>query len=134
MRNETTLPRLLLISGMVALLVMAFLFDFAATALQIQNSTGAGLETVLVMLYPVFELALVLGGMGIFWYFFSSKERSRLVTFLFLVIGLLVLFGVPLLFFLPAPMALYELIQFIRPHTYMFQAGAMLAVIGILSL
>jgi hypothetical protein len=134
MRNEDTLPRLLMISAMFALIIMALLFDFAITALQVQNSTGAGLEPVLVMLFPLFELLLVFGGMGIFWYLFASGERSKLVTTLFLVVGLLIVFGTPLLFFLPVPMAFYGLVQYIQPGTYVFQVGAMLTVIGILSI
>jgi hypothetical protein len=134
MRNENTLRRVLLLSAIIALLLMALIFDFIIAVLQVQNSQGAGLEPVLVVLFSLFELLLVLGGMGVFWYLVSSGERSRLVSWSFLVGGLLVLFGTPLLYFLPVPMTMLALVEFIQPGTYVFQTGAVLAVIGMFSL
>lgn len=133
MRNETTVRRLLLVSAMIALLLMALMFDFIITSMQLGNSQGAGLEPYLIVLFSVFELLLMLGGMGVFWYFFASGERSKLGIWLFLIVGLLVLFGTPLLYFLPVPTSALALVQFIQPGTYVFQMGGMLAVIGILS-
>src|SRR5690606_9288538 len=51
MRNEKTLPRLLLISAILAMLLMALMFDFIVMTMQVRNSQGAGLEPVLVILF-----------------------------------------------------------------------------------
>jgi len=134
MTNSKLLPRLLLFSGMIALPLMAFLFDLAVTGLQIRNSEGAGLETLLVWLFPLFELLLVLGGLGLFWYMYSSAQQDRPAGIAFAVAGLLLLFLTPLLFFLPVPMTLYALVQYVSPGSYLFQAGALLGVAGLLSL
>ncbi len=134
MSNSKLLPRLLLFSGMIALLLMAFLFDLAVTGLQIRNSEGAGLEPLLVWLFPLFELLLALGGLGLFWYLFSSAQKDRPIGSAFTIFGLLLLFLTPLLFFLPVPMTLYAIVQYVSPGSYLFQAGALLGVTGLLSL
>lgn len=132
--NNKLLTRLLLFSGLIGLLVMSFLFDIVTSSLQQFNSEGAGLEPVLVVLFPVFEVIVVLGGLGLFWYLFSNPERDRLVGSVFAVIGLLLVFLTPLLFFLPVPMAVYAVVQFVAPSTFLFQSGALLGVAGALSL
>jgi uncharacterized membrane protein len=132
--NNTTLNRLLLLSSMVALLVMSFLFDLGTTALQIKNSEGVGLEPLLVVLFPVFEVIVVLGGMGLFWYLFTSPGRDRLIGWVYAVVGLLIVFMAPLLFFLPVPMTVYALVQYFTPGTFLIHAGGLLGVGGALSL
>ena len=134
MSNGKTLPRLLLFSGLIALLVMSILFDIGISALQVRNSEGAGLEPLLVVLFSVFEVIVVGGGMGLFWYLFTSPGRDRLMGWIFAVIGLLLVFLAPLLFFLPVPMVVYALVQIVSPGSYLFQAGALLGVGGALSL
>lgn len=134
MSNEKTLSRLLLLSGLFALLVMSLLFDIGASALQVRNSEGAGLEPLLVVLFPVFEVIVVLGGLGLFWYLFAAAGPDRLAAQIFAVIGLLLTFAAPLLFFLPVPMTVYGLAQYVAPGTYLFQAAALLGVGGALSL
>jgi hypothetical protein len=134
MANQKMLSRLLLLSGLVALLVMSLLFDIGASALQIKNSEGAGLEPLLVVLFPVFEVIVVLGGLGLFWYLFSSPEADKLAGWIYTVVGMLVVFFAPLLFFLPVPMTFYALVQFVAPGSFLIQAGALLGVGGALSL
>jgi hypothetical protein len=134
MRSEKLLPRILLFSGMAGLLVMAFIFDFILNSLQVENVGGAGYEPVLVLLFPAFALVLVLGALGLFWYQFSSGDHSRAVGVVFSVVGLLLLFATPLLFFLPVPMSVYAVVQFVQPYSYAFLASALLAGSGLLSL
>lgn len=134
MSDSKLLPRLLLFSGMIALPLMAFLFDLAVMGLQIRNSEGAGLEPLLVWLFPLFELLLALGGLGLFWYLFSSAQKDRPIGVAFITLGLLILFLTPLLFFLPVPMTLYAIVQYVSPGSYLFQAGALLGIAGLLSL
>jgi hypothetical protein len=124
---------MLLLSAIPALLIMAFIFDFASGALQEQNMAGAGYEPLLVWLLPIFELILVLGGMGLLWLAVRFDARSKLVGYPALVVGLLIVLLPPLLFFF-APMNLYFLVQYVQPGTYMFTAGALLAGVGVFSL
>jgi hypothetical protein len=134
MSEEKTLPRLLLLSGLIALLVMSLLFDIGTSALQVKNSEGAGLEPLLVVLFPVFEVLVVLGGLGLFWFLFTSPGRDRLIGWIYAIVGLLIVFLAPLLFFLPVPMAVYALVQYVAPGSFLIQAGALLGVGGALSL
>lgn len=134
MPNNKSLTSVLLLSGMLALLVMSVLFDVATSALQARNSEGAGLEPVLVLLFPIFAIITVLGGLGLFWYLFSAPESHRRLSWVFAVVGLLLVFLAPLLFFLPVPMSVFALARYSEPGTFLFQAGALLVGVGLLSL
>jgi hypothetical protein len=78
-------------------------------------------------------MVIVLGGLGLFWYLITSPTKAVGVMIAYILIGSLILYGLPLLFFLPVPEALLSLVQFIQPGTFFFQAGAILAMAGILS-
>lgn len=132
--NENSLSRLLLLSAIPAILLMAFLFDFGSTAIRQSNAEGAGLEPLLVILYPVFELLIVMGVLGLFWFLMQSGVKHRLAVGLMAVVGLLVLYGTPLMFFLPVPMTWYAAIDFISPGTFLFQAGALMGGAALLSM
>jgi hypothetical protein len=132
--SEKTTSRILLISAIPAILLMAFLFDLAVAALAQQNAEGAGWEPVLIILYPLFELVIVLGALGLFWYLFRTEPRSTGISITLTVVGFIVLFSTPLLFFLPFPVSWMALVDFFRPGTYMFQAGALMGGAGLLSL
>lgn len=132
--SEKSLTRLLLFSGLFALLVMSLLFDIGAEALQMRNAEGAGLEPLLVVLFPLFEVIVILGGLALFWYLLAAPGQDRLVGQVFAVIGLLLTFAAPLLFFLPVPMSAYALAQYFAPGSFLFQAAALLGVGGALSL
>ena len=132
--NNTSLNRLLLISGLIALLVMSFLFDIISNYLEIQTIQGAGYQSLLVLLLPVFQLIVVLGGLGLFWYLNTSPNRNRLESWIFTVVGLLLVFLEALLFFLPVPMSVYTLAQLIAPGTYLFLGASLVCVAGALNL
>jgi Na+-driven multidrug efflux pump len=134
MNNEKMTSRLLLISGLIALLVMSFLFDFIASYLEVQTIQGAGYQSLLVVLLPVFQLIVVLGGLGLFLYLYTSPTRNRLEAWIFAVVGLLLVFLEALLFFLPIPMSFYALAQLFAPGTYLFLAGSLAGVIGVMTL
>lgn len=132
--NENSLSRLLLLSAIPAILLMAFLFDFGSTAIQQSNAEGAGLEPLLVILYPIFELLIVMGVLGLFWALMQAGTQNRLAIWVMATIGLVVLYGTPLIFFLPVPMSWYAAIDFLRPGTFLFQGGAMMGGAALLSL
>ncbi len=132
--NEKTTSNVLLLSVIPAILLMAFLFDFAVAGLAQQNAGGAGWEPLLVVLYPIFELLIVCGVLGLFWYLFRTEPRSRGVAILLAVIGFVVLFSTPLLFYLPVPISWMGAVDFLSPGTFVFQAGALMGGVGLLSL
>ena len=134
MDNGKMVSRLLLLSGLIALLVMSFLFDFISSYLEVQTILGAGYQSLLVVLLPVFQLIVVLGGLGLFWYLNTSPNRNRLESWIFAVVGLLLVFFEALLFFLPVPMSVYTLAQLFAPGTYLFLAGSLTGVIGVMTL
>jgi len=132
--NEKTTSNVLLISVIPAILLMAFLFDFAVMALAQQNAGGAGWEPLLVVLYPLFELLIVCGVLGLFWYLFRTEPRSRGISILLAAIGFVVLFSTPLLFYLPVPTSWLGAVDFLSPGTFLFHAGALMGGVGLLSL
>ena len=134
MNNEKLLPRLLLISSLIALLVMSFIFDFIASRLELKTIEGGNYQSVLVVLLPVFQLILVLGGLGLFWYLSTSPNRNRLESWIFTIVGLLLVFFEALLFFLPVPMSYYALAQLVAPGTYLFLGASLVCVAGALNL
>lgn len=132
--NNKSLTRLLLLSGLVALLVMGLLFDLGATVMSIRNTEGLGLEPWMAVLFPLAGLILVTGGLWLFWRLVSSPEQDRLVGWIYAIVGLLLVFTTPLLFFLPAPMSVYALVQFVSPGSFLFQVAAILGMAGVFSL
>jgi hypothetical protein len=132
--NNKSLSRLLLLSGLVALLVMGLLFDLGATVMSIRNTEGLGLEPVMAVLFPIAAVILVTGGLWLFWYQVSRPERDRLVGWIYAIVGLLLVFSTTLLFFLPVPMSVYALVRFVSPGSFLFQVAAILGVAGVFSL
>lgn len=131
MKNESGLSRVLLISGLFALPLMSLLFDIVLQGLQIRNSEGAGLEGVLVPLFPIFALVVVLVGLGLGRFL---ADGGRGISIVYAIVGLVLLFATPLIYFLPVPEGFYALIPYVQPGTSLFLAGAMLAGIGIIHL
>ncbi|OGO36268.1 MAG: hypothetical protein A2W35_09720 [Chloroflexi bacterium RBG_16_57_11] len=134
MNNEKLLPRLVLLSSLIALLVMSFLFDLISSLLEIQSIQGAGYQSVLVVLLPIFQLVLVFAGMGLFRYLNNSPDNNNLVSWIFVVVGLLFVFFEALLFFLPVPLSIYSISQLAAPGTYLFLGGSLVCIAGMLNL
>jgi hypothetical protein len=134
MDSGKLLPRLLLLSSLVALLALSFIFDFIASRLEIISIEGGGSQSVLVILLPIFQLVLVLGGLALFWYLITSPRRNRLESWIFMLVGLLLVFTEALLFFLPVPMSYYALAQLLAPGTFLFLGASLVCVAGALNL
>lgn len=130
--SDKNIQRVALYSAIPAILIMALIFDFAVSSIQMRNVEGAGYEPILVVLYSLFELILVSGGMGLAWGLFKSDDPQHGPALALAIIGLLVVFASPLLFFLPVPEAVYALVEYVRPGTFLFQAGGLLAAAGLL--
>lgn len=134
MNNEKTMQRVLLLSGMIALLLLAFLFEYVMAGLLTRSTEEAGMEPVLISLYTLFEILLVLGGLALAWYLLSSGGAGKVIKIVFLIVGLLTLALFPMLFFLPVPEQMYALVQFVQPRSYPYHAGGILATAGLLGL
>jgi hypothetical protein len=86
------------------------------------------------LLLPIFQLVLVFSGLGLFWYLASSPNRNKLESWIFTIIGLILVFFEALLFFLPVPMTVFSLSQLVAPGTYLFLGASLVCVMGALNL
>lgn len=132
--KEKSLNLALLTGAMVGLLLLAFAFDILLQALVERNSSQGGLDQLLVFIFPLLELLLMVGAIGLVWLMVSSGGFSRWASIIYMVVGLLVLYSTSFLFILPAPDSLYVIVQYLSPGTFLYQASAAVAAVGLFSL
>lgn len=132
MNNQRVLSLILALSGMIGLLFLAFFSDQLLTFMFMGNSQDTGIPPLLVWLYPALELVWMLAGLALFLYVVNMKAWNYLVSAIFLVTGLLVVFAGALMFVLPIPQQFYLLLEFVSPSAYLYHAGALVAVTGIM--
>jgi hypothetical protein len=132
--KEKSLNLALLTGAMVGMLLLAFGFDMLMQALVVRNSTQGGLDQWLVWLFPLCQLLWMVGAVGLVWLMVSRGGFSWLVSVIYLVIGLLILYSTSLIFVLPVPESTYVIIQYLSPGTFLYQASGAVAAIGIFSL
>ena len=119
---------------MLGLLLLAFVFDILLQALVDRNSSQGGLDQLLVWLFPLLQLLWMVGAVGLVWLMISSGGFSRWVSVIYMVVGLVVLYSTSFLFVLTVPESFYVIIQYISPGTFLYQASAAVAAIGLFSL
>ena len=134
MSNNRLQNSFLLTSGMIGLLVLAFILDLVVRSMMLKNVEGAGFESILVWLFPLFSLLWMLAGLFLMRHMFTSGAYSRAVSIILLIISLPILYGTSLLFVLPAPESFYRLVEYISPGTFLFTASAFTAAASLLSL
>ena len=134
MQSNRFLTQLLLLSAVLALLVLGYLFDTGLNALAPSAEMDMNITRVLIWLAPLFQLLLVLAALFLFWLIYTNGEYSQWVCYTAIVIGLLLLYTPSLLFVLPLPDSLYILTETLAPGTFMFQASALVAGIGFVTL
>jgi hypothetical protein len=132
--KEKSLNTALLIGGMIGILLLAFAFDLILQVLVNRNSTQGGLDQMLVWLFPLLQLLWAVAAIGLVWLMISRGGYSRLVSAIYLVFGLLVLYSTSFLFVLPVPESFYVIIQYLSPGTTLYQASGAVAAIGLFSL
>ena len=132
--KEKSLNLALLIGAMFGLLLLAFVFDISMQALVERNSTQGGLEQWLVWLFPLCQLLWMVAAIGLVWLMVSSGGFSRLVSVIYMVFGLFILYSTSLLFVLPVPESTFVIIEYLSPGTFLYQACGAVAAIGIISL
>jgi len=119
---------------MIALLVLALVLDVLITGLVDRNAQTGALNVPLVWLFSLFQFIWMLGAIGVVWLMISGGGFSRWVSLVYLLIGLIILYTNPILFVNELPDSLYVVVQFVSPGTLVFQAGGVLAAVGLLSL
>jgi hypothetical protein len=134
MRNNSPLTDIVLSSGAIGLLLLAFLFE-AVLGLMIPGENApisAGMPVV--FLTPLFELLLMCAVVALIWVMHSHREYGRIVSAVYLIVGLLFLYSNALLAVLPLPDALYVLTIYAAPDTLVFHAAGAAAALGLISL
>jgi hypothetical protein len=124
---------LLLAGGLAGLLVLAILLDFGRNALLAGAESASGQQRLFFLL-PLMQLLLMLAALGLIWLCLSSVGYSRWVSVVYLVVGLLLLYALGLLSALPFPDWMYNLVLYLTPESYLFQAGGAAAALGLISL
>lgn len=124
---------LLLVSRLAGLLVLAFLMDSLRRVL-LDGAESAADAQRLAFLLPLMQILLMLAVLGLIWVCLSSAGYSRWVTVVYLVVGLSLLYALGLLSALPFPEALYVLVLYLSPDSYLFQVGGATAALGLISL
>jgi hypothetical protein len=134
LKKESPLHNLLLVSGMIGLLVLALILDIVLSGLTERNSQMGGLNVTLVWMYPLVQFIWMLGAIGLAWLMITGGSFSRWVSAIYLIVGLLILYTNPILYVNELPDSLYVVVQYLAPGTMVFQAGGLIAAIGLLSL
>lgn len=132
-RSARRLNDLLLVGGLVALLILAFLLDALRNFL-VSDVQTAGDQQRLYFLLPLMQLLLMLAALGLIWLGLSSAGYSRWVPFVYLLVGLLLLYALGLLSALPFPDWMYNLVLYLSNESYLFQAGGAAAALGLITL
>ncbi len=132
--KEKSLRLALLVGAMLGLLILAFIFDILLQRLVELNSSQGGLDQLLVWLFPLLQLLWMVGAIGLVWWMVTGGGFSRWISVIYMVVGLIVLYSTSFLFVLTLPESFYGLIQYLSPGTFLYQASAAVAAIGLFSL
>jgi hypothetical protein len=132
-RSSRRLNDLLLTGGLAGLLILALLLDFLRNGM-LAGAESASDQQKLFFLLPLMQLVLMLAALGLIWLCLSRAGYSRWVSVIYLVVGLLLLYGLGLLSALPFPDWMYNLVLYLTPESYLFQAGGAAAALGLISL
>jgi hypothetical protein len=132
--KEKAIRIALLVGAMLGMLILAFVFDILLQALVERNSSQGGLDQLLVWLFPLLQLLWMVGAVGLVWWMISGGGFSRWVSVIYMAVGLVVLYATSFLFVLTLPESFYVIIQYLSPGTFLYQASAAVAAIGLFSL
>ncbi len=134
MKEGRALQNILLVSGLVGMLLLAFAFDLIIQNMVNQNAQTGMLVTTLVWLFPLMLFLWSLAAIGLVWWMISGGGYSRSVCWIYLIVGLLLLFISPILFVNEFPDSFYIIVQYLTPGSLLSQAGGAAAAIGLLSM
>lgn len=131
--TSRSVNNLLLLSGLVGLLILAFLLDTLRNFLLTGAESTTG-QVKLFFLLPLLQLAMMLAALGLVWLFLSSAGYSRWITVIYLAAGLVLLYTLGILSVLPFPDSFYNVVLYLSLESYLFQAGGAAAALGLISL
>ncbi|MCC6956933.1 MAG: hypothetical protein IT316_09085, partial [Anaerolineales bacterium] len=113
MSESRGLQNLLLVSGVIGLLVLGFVFDLILQALLDRNAQLGTLDTTLVWFYPLLQFLFVAAVVGLVWLMIAGGGYSRWVSVVYLLIGLALLYYNPVLYVNELPDSLYVVVQYL---------------------
>jgi len=134
MKEGRSLQNILLVSGLVGMLLLAFVFDLIIQNLIQINTQSGTLMVVLVWLFPLLQFLWLLAPIGLVWLMISGGGYGRWVSWVFLIFGLAFLYINPVLFVNELPDSLYVIVQYLTPGSLLIQGAGAAAAIGLLSL
>jgi hypothetical protein len=132
-RTARRLNDLLLLGGLAGLIILAILLDSLRNFL-LEGAETAGDQKRLFFLLPLMQLLVMLAVLSLIWLCLSSAGYSRWVSAVYLAVGLLLLYAMAFLAVLPFPDWMYNLLLYLTPESYLFQAGGAAAALGLISL
>lgn len=134
MTGNKFLQNSLLLGGMIGLILLGFIFDLLINSLVERNSQTGGLEVTLVWLFPLMQFLWMVALVGLIWLMIRGGGYSRMISVLYIGVGLLILYTNPILFVNELPDSFYVVVQYLNPGSLLFQSGGAIAAIGLLSL
>jgi hypothetical protein len=129
-----TFDQFLLIGAMVGILLLALVFDVLIKLLMDGGSLLGGMDNLLIWLFPLMQLLLMIGFVGLVWLMLSNQGYSRLICITYMVVGLITLYSTSLLYIIPVPESYYVLFDYLSPGSFLYQASGAVAAIGLFSL
>lgn len=134
MKQSNSNINFLMISGLVGLVLLALIFDILIAALADRNNAMGGMDTTLVWIFPLAQLLFMVALIGMLWLAVSTGGYSRWVSFVFLLVGLLLLYANPILYTNELPDSWYIIVQFLLPYSMVAQASGAAAAFGLVTL
>lgn len=121
------------LAGLVIVFFLAYGFDRLIMAFQQAASAAFALSTFL-WLSGIANLVLAGALLLLAWYVNIRAARSRLVSVIFIVLGLLVTFTSALIFTFFATLPPLGIYEYLTPYSQVVVAAGLVAVIGIAGL
>jgi hypothetical protein len=134
MKNKKLITQLMILSGIIAVLLLALLADTLTNALITNAQNDTRTLQFLVFLEAFLQFFFMLVGVGLFWVIATNRDVGRGVRIVYLVVGLILLYSTAFMFIYPFPDSWYILTAIISPGNFFYQVSAMFAAIGLLSL
>jgi len=126
--------QVLLIGVLIGVLVLAFIFDLLIKLLMNGDAILGGTDSFLIWLFPLMQLLLMVGGVGVVWLMVARGGYSRLTSIIYLVVGLFILYCSSVLYILPVPESVYVVFDYLSPGSFLYQASSVAAAVGVFSL
>lgn len=88
MKTSTITKSIISLLGVIAVLALAYGIDVLIGSLKVTNAQTFRLNLVIVLTYPLTQLAMALSLLTLFWYLDVRAPQRRIVSFIVLLVGL----------------------------------------------